>query len=79
MSPSVRFHALAVVTLLCTSCAIAARHEPGWLPPYKSGKPVQVGASVEQFRHRGACIDFDQDFVAYDSIVLTVSKPNRYA
>lgn len=48
-------------------------------PPFRSGKPVQVVATVDGFHHRGAWIDFDHDFIAYDSIVLIVSKPDRHA
>jgi hypothetical protein len=38
-----------------------------------------VVASVDQFRHQGAWIDLEQHFLAYDSIVVTVSKPDRHA
>jgi hypothetical protein len=70
---------IAAIANLCTSCAHAPCQESVAPPPFESSKPVQVVASVDQFRHRAVWIDFDHAFVAYNSIVLTVSKPNRYA
>lgn len=75
----VRVLLVAVFGTLCASCASSPCREPVSPSPFKTSEPVQVVASVDQFRYRAAWIDFERDFIAYDSIVLTVSKPDRHA
>ena len=79
MWPQARWILLTLTGSLSVACAVTPCREPGAPPPFQSSKPVKVVATVDQFRHRGAWIDFEQDFVAYDSIVFTVAKPNRHA
>ncbi len=70
---------IIALVIICASCTLAPCRDPGSQPSFLSSKPVQITAMVDQFEHRGAWIDFDHDFIVYDSIVLVVSKPSRYA